>query len=224
MKLHTKESLIATEKKLAELFHAGELPYLLHLSGGNENELIAIFEDIAPEDYVLGSHRSHYHYLLKGGQPQDLINKVVDGRSMFLFNRSLNFMTSSIVAGMAAVAVGLGMAIARNWDVRDGPQLRELRHVWCFLGDGGEDEGHFYEAVRFSFNRGLPVTFIIEDNGRSVDTTTKQRWGNDFHIDWPDNVIRYHYTPTYPHAGTGSGIHVNFEPDAIQQARCAWPI
>ena len=40
-----------------------ELPFLFHLSGGNEEQLIKIFENIDEEDYVISSHRTiimHY--------------------------------------------------------------------------------------------------------------------------------------------------------------------
>jgi TPP-dependent pyruvate/acetoin dehydrogenase alpha subunit len=216
MKSLTKQGLIEAEAKLIELFNRGELPYLLHLSGGNEDQLIEIFERIHPEDYVLGTHRAHYHYLLKGGTVEELVEKVKGGHSMFLFSKERNFLTSSIVAGLTAVAVGLGWAFKAKG---------EARQVWCFVGDGAEDEGHFYEAVLYAKNHNLPVHFIIEDNGRSVESTKEQRRGDGgvpFGVCWPDNVERYHYTPTYPHAGTGTKTMVKFLPEAVEEAKNQW--
>jgi hypothetical protein len=57
--------LIEFEKKIAALWAAGELPFLTHLAGGNEAQLINIFNDIGPDDWVFASHRCHYHALLK---------------------------------------------------------------------------------------------------------------------------------------------------------------
>lgn len=215
MRSHTVESLIAAESKIVKLFEEGRLPYLLHLSGGNESQLIRIFQGINPEDFVLGTHRSHYHFLLKGGSLEQLIDHVQNGRSMFLFSKELNFLTSSIVAGLVTAAVGLALSFKLN---------REARRVWCFVGDGGEDEGHFYEAVRFAEAQDLPIKFIIEDNQRSVETTTEQRWGSNYRVCWPKCVYRYEYTSTFPHAGTGSKTMVQFTENAIENAKTCWTI
>lgn len=189
------DKLIQFEKKIIDLFENGELPYLMHLCGGNENQLIEIFKNIKQDDYVLSTHRSHYHYLLKGGSEEILIKKIKDGDSMFVFDKSINFMTTSILSGMAPIAAGIAQGIKME---------NSNQHVWCFIGDGAEEEGHFYEAVRFVDGFDLPCTFIIEDNNRSVDTTKLQRRGKS-EFNWPKCVIKYEYTPTYPHAGTGSG-------------------
>lgn len=192
--------LIAFENKVKELWEAGELPYLLHLCGGNETELLKIFRIITPNDYVLSTHRNHYHYLLKGGNPDSLLQKIKAGNSMFVFDRKLNFISDSIVAGNACIAAGIALAL----------QMKKSKQwVFCFVGDGAEDEGHFYEAVKFVEGRNLPCTFIIEDNNRSVETESKDRY--NFNIEWPSCVSRYNYKPTYPHAGSGTSKVIKFK-------------
>lgn len=158
--------------------------------GGQEDWLVDFFSaNIKPTDYVLASHRAHFHYLLHGGT--DLIGKVLRGKSMFLYRPC--FIQSAIVAGTCAIAVGLAKgAVLRGTGER----------VWCFVGDGAEDEGHFYEAVRHVHATGLPCTFIIEDNNGSCGVTKEQR-GSPYDWQWPDCVIRHRYTLAYPHAGTG---------------------
>jgi pyruvate dehydrogenase E1 component alpha subunit len=194
----TKEQLIAIEKKIFDLFEDGFLPYLIHFSGGNEDQLIDFFKYINNGDYILSSHRSHYHYLLAGGSEEKLINDVCNGKSMFMFDKKINFITSSILAGTTAIAAGIAYSLKEK---------ESKQQVWCFLGDGSEDEGHFYEAVRFVDGWNLPCTFIIEDNDRSVDTTKEQRRGTDNINIWDSFgcVRRYSYIPTFPHAGTGTG-------------------
>ena len=39
----TKQQLVDFETKIFDLFEEGKLPYLMHLCGGNENQLIQIF-------------------------------------------------------------------------------------------------------------------------------------------------------------------------------------
>lgn len=204
----TKEQLIAFEDRVYELFESGDLPYLVHLCGGNEDQLIDIFKQIKEGDKVYSSHRTHYHYLLAGGDPKDLEQKILDGDSMFVFNKELNFFSSSILSGTACIAAGAALALKRS-----GSSSR----VWCFIGDGAEDEGHFYEAVRMVNGWDLPCTFIIEDNNRSVETNVEQRRGNDT-FKWNTKCVKtYSYTPKYPHASTGSGKIVKFKQEAIDR-------
>jgi TPP-dependent pyruvate/acetoin dehydrogenase alpha subunit len=215
MKHHTKESLIAFETRVKELWEAGELPYLLHLCGGNEEQLIEIFSHVEPGDWVFSSHRNHYHALLSGMNPDALEHQIRTGNSMFVFGSPrderfktpVNFLTSSVLAGTCCIAAGVAHRIKHEW--REDSSSRPA-HVWCFLGDGAEDEGHFYEAVRFVDGHRLPCTFIIEDNDRSVDTNRADRRGHGQMI-WPECVRRYHYKPVYPHAGSGCKFHIKFK-------------
>ena len=204
----TKEELIKFEEGVYALFEAGDLPYLVHLCGGNEDQLIDIFADIKEGDYIYSSHRTHYHYLLAGGDAVALEDRIKRGDSMFVFDRKRNFLSYAILAGCAGMAAGT--ALSFQMQGKD-------QHVWCFIGDGAEDEGHFYEAVAFVSGWDLPCTFIIEDNDRQVDTTKKERRGKDTIIEWPSCVVRYNYTPTYPHASTGSGNMVKFKENVIQE-------
>lgn len=198
----TKEKLIAFEKRIMNRFEEGELPYLLHLCGGNEDQLLTIFKDIQDGDYILSTHRSHYHYLLAGGSEDILEKEILDGNSMFIFDKRINFLSSSILAGTCAIAVGIAQGL--KWE-------KSKNKVWCFIGDGAEEEGHFYESVLFTSGHDLPCIFIIEDNNRSVATDKVTRRGTNNSINWPNCVKRYSYTSTYPHAGTGTGKWIKFK-------------
>ena len=204
----TKEELIAFETKIRDLFEDGELPFIMHLCGGNEDELIEVFKDVEEGDYIFSTHRTHYHYLLAGGKPDDLENKIKNGDSMFVFDKELNFFSSSVLAGCTGIAAGIALSFKLQ---------NKKSKVWCFLGDGAEDEGHFYEAVSFVEGWDLPCTFIVEDNDRSVETTKKGRRGKDSPVEWPSCVKRYHYIPTYPHTGTNSGKWLKFNQEVISE-------
>jgi TPP-dependent pyruvate/acetoin dehydrogenase alpha subunit len=195
-----KQELIDFELRIKAVFEQGKLPYLIHLCGGNEDQLIEIFKGIKKGDWIFSGHRSHYHYLLAGGSPQKLEQMIREGRSMFVFDRGLNFYTSSVLAGTCAIAAGVAYRLKEE---------QSKAKVWCFLGDGAEDEGHFYEAVNYVSGSSLPCQFIIEDNNRSVDTTKADRGKG--RIEWPSCVTRYEYLPTYPHGGVGSKTMVKFD-------------
>ena len=109
----TKEELIAFEKEVARRYDAGEIRAPIHLSGGNEEHLIDIFKNVSPNDWVLSTWRNHYHALLHGIPPAELMEQIVAGRSMFVNDPARRFYASSIAGGILPIAVGLAMAIKR---------------------------------------------------------------------------------------------------------------
>lgn len=187
-----KEELIAFENEVGALYLDNKLPFLFHLSGGNEEQLIEIFKNINEGDYVLSNHRGHYHAILHGIPPETVKDDILNGRSMFIYDRERNYFTSAIIGGTPAIAVGIAWALKRKGS---------SQKVWCFIGDGTEDSGHLFEAVRYAEGFDLPVTFVIEANNRSVESTNEERWGTKAHLVWDSpKVIKYSYTITYPHA------------------------
>ena len=188
----TKEELIAFEDKIGDLYLDNKLPFLFHLSGGNEEQLISIFEGIEEGDYVISNHRSHYHALLHGIPPEEVEDRILNGRSMFIYDRSRNFFCSAIIGGTPAIAAGIAWALKKKGS---------KQKVWCFVGDGTEDNGHLFEAVRYVEGWDLPCTFIIENNNRSVEATNSDRWGKASDYTWNSPcVLKYKYEITYPHA------------------------
>jgi hypothetical protein len=188
----TEEKLIAFEDRIGDLYLDNKLPFLFHLSGGNEKQLLEIFKDIKEGDYVISNHRSHYHALLHGIPPEVVEDRILNGRSMFIYDRERNFFCSAIIGGTPAIAAGIAWALK---------QKGSEQKVWCFVGDGTEDNGHLFEAVRYVDGWDLPCKFVIENNDRSVETNNSERWGKTADYEWDSpSVIKYYYDITYPHA------------------------
>jgi TPP-dependent pyruvate/acetoin dehydrogenase alpha subunit len=191
----TKDDLIAFEQQVALRYDAGEIHAPIHLSGGNEDQLIEIFKGISRDDLVLSTWRSHLHALLHGVAPDELMRQILFGRSMYINSLQPWFYASSIAGGILPIAVGLGMAIKRKG---------EARRVFVFCGDMAAEMGVFHEATKYAENFDLPVEFIIEDNGASVLTQTEDAWGciNYVRTEGP-HIRRYKYKLSWPHHGTG---------------------
>jgi pyruvate dehydrogenase E1 component alpha subunit len=206
----TARDLIDFELEIKTLWEQGELPCLIHLAGGNESQLIGIFEHIRPEDWVFSSHRTHFHALLKGIPPNVVKTQIKKGRSMFLYSKEYNFFSNAILAGAAPIAAGVA------WQLKqEGSKAR----VWCFQSDGSEENGHLYEAALFVEANDLPCQFIIEDNRRQVDTPKEVRRGAYFGgLEFLFKCVkRYTYEPTWPHAGSGCKFQITFKPAAIER-------
>ncbi len=188
----TKDQLIAFENDIAAIYETGAIKGPVHLSGGNETQIIEIFKGISPTDYVMSNWRSHYHALLHGIPPEKVRAEILAGRSISLQFPEHRFYTSAIVGGILPIAVGVALAIKR----RGGSEK-----VWCFLGDMTAMTGIASECLNYSNGHGLPIRFQIEDNYMSVRTPTAEAWA----------IVRsgfgaYRYTPTWPHSGIGRRI------------------
>ena len=210
-----KDKLVAFETRIKNLWESGELPSLVHLCGGNEEPLVRTFTEIMSfvpgPKWIFASHRNHYHALLAGISEAELEEKIKNGRSMFVYSREHNFFCSAVLAGTCGIAAGVALAIK---------EAGEQGSVWCFLGVGGEDIGHFYDASMFVEAHDLPCVFIIEDNGRSVDTPISIRRPNVKGLEHIYKCVsRYTYTASYPHAGSGCKFQITFKPEAIERLK-----
>jgi pyruvate dehydrogenase E1 component alpha subunit len=200
---HTKESLINFELKVCESFKNKEILAPVHLYSGNENEMIDIFKDIRREDWVFCSWRSHYQCLLKGVPEYILLEEIKRGKSISLNFKEYNIFSSAIVTGIIPIANGVALA---------NKLKNNNQHVYCFIGDMTAETGCFSENYKYSLNYDLPITWVIEDNNKSVCTDTLKTWSHDtssyapkFGIDLY-KIIYYKYESIYPHAGTGERI------------------
>ena len=194
------EELIAFENDIADEFNASKIKAPVHLYSGNEREMIDVFDRVRADDWVLCSWRSHYQCLLKGVPADEVKSEIMAGHSITLNFPEHRVLSSAIVTGVLPIAVGLGLGIQR-----DGGKER----VWCFLGDMTSETGSAHECIKYVQNHELPVHFVIEDNGKSVCTDTRETWGVDtLTYEIADNpyVTYYQYETKYPHAGAGQRV------------------
>jgi pyruvate dehydrogenase E1 component alpha subunit len=131
-KLLTGEELIAFEDDIAECFNSGIIKAPVHLSNGNEEQLINIFDRINEDDWVLCSWRSHYQCLLKGVPREQLKKDILEGRSISLCYADYRVLSSGIVGGVLPIAVGIALGIKR---------AKGKNKVWCFMGDMTSETG-----------------------------------------------------------------------------------
>lgn len=197
----TPEQLIAFEEKVCESFKNKEIRAPVHLYYGNEEKIIEIFKEIREQDWVFCTWRSHYQCLLKGVSEERLLSDIKKGRSIALCYPEYKIFSSAIVTGNIPIANGVAMSIKKqNLDEK----------VFCFVGDMTSETGCFHENHIYAVRQNLPITWIVEDNGKSVCTDTLKTW-NTTQLSYASkvNVISYKYESKYPHAGPG-GQRIQF--------------
>ena len=183
-----KESLLAFSSEIEEIYKQGKIKAPCHFPNGSEEGLIKIFNDltILKTDYIFSNWRSWYHWLLSGRDKEELKRQILAGHSMHV--NSHRFFTSSIVGGIAPIAMGVAYALKEK---------QSNDRVFCFLGCMGVSTGIAQESIRYSSGHDLPITFIIEDNNKSVCSDTMQTWG----INKINKVVAYKYIRVKNHAG-----------------------
>jgi len=191
-----KQKLINFELDIKKVYESGKIKAPIHLSGNNEDQLIKIFKKINNKnDWVLSTWRNHYHALLKGIPADWLKKQIIKGRSMGIINKKYKFYSSAIVGGIIPIALGLAKSIKLK---------KEKSKVWVFIGDMTFETGIFHECYKYSKNHNLPIKFVVEDNGLSTNTPTKETWIKKSKI--PRGVYYYKYKRKYPHHGTGGWV------------------
>jgi TPP-dependent pyruvate/acetoin dehydrogenase alpha subunit len=173
---------------IESLYHLDEMKTPIHLSIGQEAIAVGVCANLCRDDYISSSHRSHGHYLAKGGDLKALIAELYcrdtgcskgRGGSMHLVDTAVGHMgSSSIVGGGIPIGTGLGLSIQMKGEDRVSIVL---------FGDGAADEGVLYESINFAILKKLPVIYIYENNQFSVCSHVSARQAGE---------IIFHKTPT----------------------------
>jgi acetoin:2,6-dichlorophenolindophenol oxidoreductase subunit alpha len=161
----TMQRIRLCEEALVEPIVTGEVRCPVHLYTGEEAAAAGVCLALQREDYVFGTHRSHGHFLAKGGLMRELVAEVFcrstgcskgRGGSMHLYAPGSGMLGSApIVAG--TISLALGAALAAN--IRG-----EKRVTVSFFGDGAAGEGVLYESLNFAALKKLPIIFACENN------------------------------------------------------------
>ena len=179
--LFARMLLIRTvEERVAELLEVQEIRCPTHLCTGQEAVPAGVCAALRVDDYLFGGHRSHGHYLAKGGDLKSLIAELYGkrtgcsggrGGSMHLVAPEVGVLgTAPIVA--ATIPLGVGTALASKL-------RREDRVSVVFFGDGAVEEGTFHESMNLAASRQLAVLFVCENNFYSSHLHLMERRAQD---------------------------------------------
>ncbi len=205
------------EEKIADLYPEEEMRCPVHLCIGQEAVAVGMCANLSGDDYVLSGHRSHGHYLAKGGDLKamlaELYGKVTGccqgkGGSMHLTDISAGFLGATpIVGGTIPIAVGVAF----------GSVMRgEQRVAVVFFGDAASEEGVFHESINFAALKKLPVVFVCENNLYSVQSPLSVRQPEGREIFW---LARGHGVDSFQGDGNDVVEVYKLAEQAIHKAR-----
>ena len=161
----TMVTIREAEESFVPVILDGTVKCPVHLYSGQEAIAAGLCKALEVTDYVFGSHRSHGHYLAKGGTLRELAAEIYcreggcsrgRGGSMHLIDVEKGMLGAApIVAGTISLALGAALAA----------QIRGDRRVAVtFFGDGATGEGVLYESMNFAAVKKLPIIFACENN------------------------------------------------------------
>jgi len=156
------------EERIAKIYPEQEMRCPVHLSVGQEAPAVGVCNALLKYDFVVSTHRSHAHYLAKGGDLKAMISELYGketgccggkGGSMHLVDPSIGFYAVPIVGSTIPIGVGIGL----GFKMQNKSQVSV-----AFFGDAATEEGVFSESLNYAALHKLPVIFICENNLYSV--------------------------------------------------------
>jgi len=156
-------------------YNAGKLGGFLHVYIGQESVAAGTLSLCGENDHNITAYRCHAHALASGMAMDECMAELYGkrtgcskgkGGSMHLFAPDKNFWGGhGIVAGQTPLGLGLGYGL--KYLGKEGCCL-------CFLGDGAVNQGAFHESLNIASLFGIPVVYVIENNGYSMGTSQKR--------------------------------------------------
>jgi pyruvate dehydrogenase E1 component alpha subunit len=166
-----------TEEEIVARYHRDEkMRCPTHLSIGQEAATVGAMMALQAEDRVYSCHRSHAHYLARGGDLEAMIAELHGkatgcnggwGGSMHLSDESVGLMGASPVVG-DTISLAVGSALASKLDGSN-------RVAVAYFGDSAVETGQFWEAANFAALHRLPLMLVCENNQYATATHISQR-------------------------------------------------
>lgn len=201
------------EETIARMVSSGEVMCPCHLCIGQEAVAAGVCAALSEGDSVWGGHRSHGHYLAKGGSIEALFAEVLGrttgcsggrGGSMHLMDIERGVLgTVPIVAATVPLAAGAALAYKMRGE------------ALCFFGDGAVEEGHVHETLNLAALYRLPIVFVCENNFYS----SHLHWTERRRADNLNQAGAFHSVPGVSVDGNDAEAVYQAAAEAVERAR-----
>jgi pyruvate dehydrogenase E1 component alpha subunit len=163
------------EEQVNRAYNAGKFAGFCHLHIGQEGLCVGVQRNLIESDYVISGYRSHTQAIAKGVDAKSVFAELLGkstgcakgkGGSMHMFSKEKRFLGGhGIVGGQVPLATGVGFKI--RYDNENDISV-------CYLGDGAQNQGQFYEALNMAATWDLPVLYVIENNRYGMGTDIRR--------------------------------------------------
>jgi len=163
------------EEEAGRQYQQAKAGGFLHLAIGEEATIVGTTSVMRPEDYLIGTYRTHGHAIARGTDPKNVMAELFGredgcsrgrGGSMHIFDGDRRFMGGyGIVGGNLPIAAGLGLA--SDYKGTDEATV-------CMFGDGASNTGNFGETMNLAALWRLPIVFLVENNLYGMGTAIER--------------------------------------------------
>jgi TPP-dependent pyruvate/acetoin dehydrogenase alpha subunit len=184
----------AAEEEIAKYYLENKVFSFVHFYVGQEAVAVGVINALEKEDRVMGNHRSHGHYLAKGGDLKRMVAELLGrenglakgkGGSMHMIDKSVNFVGSTPILG-SVVPLANGSAFEQKYNKKNS-----VTAVFC--GDGAFEEGVVYETINLAGLFKLPFLLVIENNLYAVNSKLKDRRSENYDVEKLVNGLGVRY-------------------------------
>lgn len=167
------------EEKMLILLRQGKVSKWF---SGIGQEAIAVGATLAldPDEWIMPLHRNLGVFTTRKMPLDKLIRQWQGAYEGYSKGRERSFHFGSREHHICGMISHLGPQLA----IADGVALdiklkNEKKIALAFSGEGGTSEGDFHEALNVAAVWGLPVIFLIENNGYALSTPTQEQFRNE---------------------------------------------
>ncbi len=163
------------EEEAGRQYQRAKAGGFLHLAIGEEATIVGTTSVMEPEDYLIGTYRTHGHAIARGTDPKNVMAEIFGredgtargrGGSMHIFDGERRFMGGyGIVGGNLPIAAGLALAS----DLKGTDEV-----TVCMFGDGASNTGNFGETMNLAALWSLPIVFLVENNLYGMGTAIER--------------------------------------------------
>ncbi|MBX3389398.1 MAG: pyruvate dehydrogenase (acetyl-transferring) E1 component subunit alpha [Phycisphaeraceae bacterium] len=172
------------ENRTGQAYQQAKIGGFCHLYTGQEATAVGTIAALNPDDPIVTAYRDHGHALARGMDPgacmAEMFGKATGcakgkGGSMHMFDKPNWLFGGHGIVG-AQTPLGTGLAFAAKYEIEvlkrgvDGGQAKK-KVALAYLGDGALNQGALHEAMNLAGLYGIPVIYIVENNGYSMGTS-----------------------------------------------------
>lgn len=205
------------EETIAQEYPKQKIRCPMHLCLGQEAISVGAAAALTRQDALFGTHRSHGPYVASGGNLNAMFLELYGksggccngrGGSMHLMDLNAGFFGAIPIVG-STLPIATGVAFA--FQMQNKPLVSMI-----IFGEGATEEGVFHESIQFAVFKKLPVIFVCENNGFSVNTPLEERRPKNLIL---HELAKAHGANTY--SGDGNDVLSIYHAcvEAVERAR-----
>jgi pyruvate dehydrogenase E1 component alpha subunit len=185
--LHDMFLIREFENRTAQAYQQAKIGGFCHLYIGQEAAAVGTINAVNRDDPVITAYRDHGHALARGMSARacmaEMYGRITGcakgkGGSMHMFDKKNWLFGGHGIVG-AQTPLGAGLAFAAKYELEvlgkaldGGPAKKKV--CLCYLGDGALNQGALHEAMNLAGLYGLPVIYVVENNGYSMGTSIER--------------------------------------------------